>query len=314
LSDDKTPSTLRIALAFLAIYVVWGSTYVAIKFSLESLPPFLMAAIRFTIAGILMSIWCKLQGAPAPKRENILPTFILGILLLVFGSTGVVLAEKSVPSGLVSLLVTTVPIYIVLLQWLRPGGTRPTLRVIAGLAMGLIGMLLLLDPRLVHDNESIDYVGVSYVLVGALGSAIGVLYAPKAKLPVSQQVAAAMEMLGAGVALFVIAFCCGEYSYFAAPHISLKSILSMVYLIVFGSMVAFSAYAWLLKVVSPSRVATYAYVNPVVALLLGWLLAGEPLTASSIIGSGVVLSAVWLITQANSGNKTAPANASIKSK
>lgn len=314
MSEDKTPSTLRIALAFLAIYVVWGSTYVAIKFSLESLPPFLMAAIRFTIAGVLMSIWCKSQGAPLPKRENILPTFILGILLLVFGSTGVVLAEKSAPSGLVSLLVTTVPIYIVLLQWLRPGGKRPTLRVIAGLAMGLIGMLLLLDPRLVHDNESIDYVGVSYVLVGALGSAIGVLYAPRAKLPASQQVAAAMEMLGAGLSLFVIAFCCGEYSYFAAPHISLKSILSMTYLIVFGSMVAFSAYAWLLKVTSPSRVATYAYVNPVVALLLGWLLAGEPLTASSMIGSVVVLSAVWLITQANSGNKTIAESASVKSK
>lgn len=314
MSDNKTPSTLRIALAFLAIYVVWGSTYVAIKFSLESLPPFLMAAIRFTIAGILMSIWCKTQGAPIPKRENILPTFILGILLLVFGSTGVVLAEKSVPSGLVSLLVTTVPIYIVLLQWLRPGGTKPTWRVIAGLCIGLIGMLLLLDPRIVNDNESIDYVGVSYVLIGALGSAIGVLYAPTAKLPGSQQVAAAMEMLAAGISLFVIAFCSGEFSYFSHAHLSLKSALAMAYLVVFGSMVAFSAYAWLLKVVSPSRVATYAYVNPVVALLLGWLLAGEPLTSSSILGSAVVLSAVWLITQAKSGNKSIPSNASLKSK
>ena len=292
-----SPNKIKVILAFMVVYVVWGSTYVAIRFTLESMPPFLMVAIRFLIAGALMCAWTHVRGEPKPQKAHLLPTAILGILLLVFGSTGVVLAERSVPSGLVSLLVATVPVYIVLLQWLRPGGTAPGLRVVAGLVVGIVGLILLLGPAKVATNSGIDPFGVGCVLVGALGSAIGALYARSAKLPSSQQVAAGMEMLFAGAVLTVISACAGEFSYFQHFNLSLKSALALVYLIVFGSMLAFSAYGWLLKAVPADRVSSYAYVNPVVAVFLGWSLAGECITTQTIVGAAVILSAVLLITK-----------------
>jgi len=292
-----SPNKWKVILAFFVVYVVWGSTYVAIRFTLESMPPFLMVAIRFLIAGALMCAWTHLRGEPRPKKAHLVPTAVLGILLLVFGSTGVVLAERTVPSGLVSLLVATVPIYIVLLQWLRPGGTPPGKRVVAGLGAGVLGLVLLLGPARVATGSGIDLFGVVCVLVGALGSAIGALYARSANLPSSQQVAAGMEMLFAGVVLTLISACAGEFSYFQHFNLSIKSALALGYLIVFGSMLAFSAYGWLLKSVPADRVSTYAYVNPVVAVFLGWSLAGESITMQTIIGAAVILSAVLLITK-----------------
>lgn len=291
------PDKVKVILAFLVVYLVWGSTYVAIRFTLESMPPFLMVAIRFLIAGVLMFGWTMMRGEPRPQKAHIMPTAVLGVLLLVFGSTGVVLAERSVPSGLVSLLVATVPVYIVLLQWLRPGGVAPGKRVVAGLIVGILGLALLLNPDKFAAKNGIDMMGVVCVLVGSLGSAVGALYARSAKLPASQQVAAGMEMLFAGVVLFIIAACAGEFSYFQHFNVSLKSALALAYLIVFGSMLAFSAYGWLLKAVPADRVSTYAYVNPVVAVFLGWSLAGESITAQTVVGAAVILSAVLLITR-----------------
>jgi drug/metabolite transporter (DMT)-like permease len=289
---------LRILFAFAVIYLVWGSTYVAIKFTLESLPPFLMVAVRFTIAGAIMYAWTRLRGAPRPDKSHYLPTAVLGTLLLVFGSTGVVLAERTVSSGVVSLLVATVPVYIVLLQWLRPGGLHPGRRVLAGLVLGMLGLALLLKPAsFAATGGGVDIFGVICVLIGSLGSAIGALYARSAKLPASQQLAAGMEMLFAGLILFVVSACAGEFSYFQHINVSLKSGLALLYLIVIGSMLAYTAYGWLLKMVHPSHVSTYAYVNPVVAVFLGWSLAGEGITAQTMIGAAVILSAVFLISR-----------------
>jgi drug/metabolite transporter (DMT)-like permease len=302
-----TPDRLKITLAFLVIYLVWGSTYVATRFTLESLPPFLMGSIRFSIAGAIMYTWMRLRGAPKPEKAHLMPTALLGVLLLVFGSTGVALAVKSVPTGMVSLLVAIVPVYIVLLQWLRPGGVAPGKQVIAGLFVGVAGLILLLGPDKVATNCGIDFFGVMCVLVGSLGSAAGALYARSARLPSCGQVSAGMQMLFAGLILFVISGCAGEFSYFQHFNISLKSALSLVYLIVFGSMLAFSAYGWLLQQVTPTRVSTYAYVNPVVAVFLGWSLAGECISVQTVFGAAIILSAVGLITKSVPKKQLAPA-------
>ena len=290
-------SWLKLFLAFTAIYLIWGSTYIAIKFALESMPPFLMVAVRFTIAGSIMYALMRARGAARPERNHLLPTFILGFLILGVGGTGVVLAEKTLPTGLVSLLVATVPVYIVLIQWLKPGGTYPGARVLLGLAVGLMGLVVLLGPGKIV-NGGIDLIGVAYVLIASLCSAIGAVYSRSAVLPPSQQMAAGLEMIFAGLIMFVVSACSGELSHVQDIHVTLKSASALLYLIVFGSMVAYSAYVWLLREVSPSRVSTYAYVNPVVAVFLGWFLANETIRMQTLFGSGIILSAVWLITRA----------------
>ncbi len=288
---------IKLALAFTAVYLIWGSTYIGIKFAIETMPPFFMIAVRFTIAGTIMYAFLRLRGVERPSREHILPTFILGTLLLGIGGAGVVLAEKTLPTGLVSLLVATVPVYIVLLQWLRPGGTYPGVRVLAGLAVGVTGLIVLLGPEKLV-NGSINLGGVACVLVASLAAACGALYSRQAVLPKSQQLTASMEMIFAGLVMFVVSVVSGEFTQLHTMHVTAKSLFALLYLIVFGSMVAFSAYVWLLREVNPARVSTYAYVNPVVAVFLGWLMVNEPVTMQTIAGATIVLSAVWLITQA----------------
>ena len=303
--ESLKSNKVRIILAFLTIYLIWGSTYIAIKFALESFPPFLMGASRFCTAGIIMCAWMLFKGAPLPNRSHILPTLTLGILLLVIGSMGVVLAEKTVPSGMVSLLVAMVPVFIVVLQWLKPKGAKPTKRVILGLITGISGLVFLIEPQKFAGADSIDLLGVGFVLIGCLGSAAGAIYSRSAHLPSSQQFAAGMEMLFAGLVLFVCSACAGEFSKIPHLQISLVSAFSWLYLMVFGSMLAFSVYIWLLKQVNPAHVSTYAYVNPVVAIFLGWWLAGETISMQTFIGAGIILAAVWLITQ--SSTKPEPA-------
>lgn len=294
-SQDKS-RRLRIILAFLTIYIIWGSTYIAIKFALESMPPFLMGATRFTLAGLFMCAYMFARGARA-NFSHLLPTATLGFLLLVVGSMGVVLAEKTVPSGMVSLLVAMVPVFIVVLQWLRPGGIRPTGRVVLGLITGVSGLILLIEPQKFAGTGGIDLGGVACVLIGCLGSATGALYARSARVPEAQQLAAGMEMLFAGLILLALSGLQGEFALIATLHLTFKSIAAWLYLLVFGSMLAFSVYIWLLNQVNPAHVSTYAYVNPVVAILLGWLLAGETISLQTFIGAGIILAAVWLITQ-----------------
>ncbi|HEY9754829.1 MAG TPA: EamA family transporter [Oculatellaceae cyanobacterium] len=290
------PQLMRLVFAFAAVYIIWGSTYLGIKVALESMPPFFMVGVRFLIAGLVMYGWTRIKGTPKPEPAHLLSTLILGVLLLGFGTTGVVLAERSLATGLVSLLVAMVPLFIVLFDWLRPSGKAPEMPVILGVLLGICGLAFLLGPNKFMSGGT-DIGAVMCVVVGSMGSAAGALYSRSAKLPSSQLQTAGLEMLFAGIVLLLISFCAGEFSLVQHTHFSERSLWALAYLVVFGSMVAFSAYVWLLKQVHPSQVATYAYVNPVVAVLLGWSMAGESITVQTVIGAGIILSSVWLITQ-----------------
>lgn len=293
--ETTEPGTLRIAVAFASIYLVWGSTYLAIRYAIETLPSFLMAGARFLIAGGILYAWAR-RFAPAPTRPQLRSAIIVGALLLVGGNGGVVWAEQRVPSGITALLVATVPLWIALLEWFRPGGVRPTLFGAAGLLMGLAGIVLLAGPHSPAVGERVDLVGTFVLLFATLSWSVGSLYSRGAPAA-APQLNTAMQMLAGGVLLGLLGTLTGEWSRVHLSAVSLRSALALLYLIVAGSLIGFSAYIWLLRVVSPSRVATYAYVNPVVAMFLGWLLAGEPFTARSALAAAVIVTAVVLITR-----------------
>ncbi len=293
--DFKSDSAKLVA-AFLAVYLIWGSTYLAIRFGLESLPPFLMSGSRYLIAGALIYLYAWKTGAGHPSRAQWIRATIIGVLLFVIGNGGIVLAAQSIPSGLVSLMVATVPIYVVLLDWWK-GGKTPSYFTSAGLVVGVLGMVLLLGPSKIGGATSVDPVGIVWAMLASLAWAVGSLYARHADLPKSQLQAAGMQTVTAGAIMMLISTGIGETSSFNIAEVSAKSWLSLLYLIVFGSIVGFTAYVYMLKAASPTRVSTYAYVNPVVAVFLGWALAGEAVTAQTIMASAVILCAVWLITR-----------------
>ncbi len=289
-----------IVLAFLAVYVIWGSTYIAIKFVIQDLPPFFASGIRFIFAGgLLLSVaMVNNRNLVRPTKRQWLDCTILGFCLLVMGSSGVMLAEKTVPTGIVSLLVTSVPIYILLLEWFTTR-VRPPVASFIGLVFGILGMVVLVDPQIVNDGPGLDLIGVSYVLIGAFGSAVGAVYSRKAQLPESQRMSAGLQMLAGGAILVVLSVIFRE-KIPSFESIEPVAIYAMLYLAIFGSVVAFSAYTFLLKHVQASRVATYAYVNPVVAVFLGWLIAHEPLSERTLLGAVVLIFAVWLINKGKS--------------
>lgn len=297
-------SVLKVALALGAVYLIWGSTYLAIRFAIETIPPFLMAATRYLVAGALIYTWARLRGAPRPKLVHWRSAIILGAFLLLAGNGGVVWAEQKLDSGLAALLISTEPIWIVILVWLRSGRQRPNPRVIAGMLLGFIGLVMLVRPSGATGAGSIDLVAAAAVGLASLCWAWGSLYSQRAPLPESPLAATGMQMLSGGALLLLVSTLTGEPGRVALSEISLKSALSVGYLIVFGAIVAFTAYVWLLRVAPPVLVSTYAYVNPVVAVLLGWAFAGEPLTAGTLISAAVILAGVALITSAQ--GKPAP--------
>lgn len=295
----------KLIAAFAAIYLIWGSTYLGILVALETMPPFLMAGTRFLIAGALLYAWMRVSGAPRPARIHWRNAAIIGGLLLVGGNGGVVLAEQLVPSGLAALLVAILPIWMVLLDWARPRGRNPGGAVLFGLALGVIGLVVLIGPSALHAGSAsaggagrISLTGVGLLIFASFSWAVGSLLSRHVELPRSAAVATAMEMLCAGAMMLVISVILREPIYFDPSLVSARSLAGWLYLVTFGSLVGFSAYVWLLKVAPPARVATYAYVNPVVAILLGWAFAGETLTLRTAVASAIIIGAVALITTA----------------
>jgi drug/metabolite transporter (DMT)-like permease len=297
-SSTKQPERWQIICAFLAIYLIWGSTYIAIRFAIQSFPVFFMASTRFLVAGLILYAWARARGAARPDFAHWKQAAFIGSLLLVIGNSGIAFAEKTVPSGIVSLLVAMVPVFVATLEWLQPKGVAPSPRRFFGLLTGIVGMVILIGPSRMTGGSGFDLFGVSCVLLGSLAWSFGSLHARTARLPEAPLLGTAMQMLSAGAIMGVFSFIAGEPFKLQLASISTQAWCALAYLVTFGSIVGFSAYVWLLKVVSPSRVSTYAYVNPVVAVFLGWALAGEALTMQTMVAAAVILVAVWIITGA----------------
>jgi drug/metabolite transporter (DMT)-like permease len=291
-----TPAVWLVVSAFLAVYVIWGSTYLGIHYALETMPPFLMAGIRFLIAGGLLFSWVRLRGGEKPTRTHWRSSAIIGALLLMGGNGGVTWAEQHVPSSIAALLVANVPVWMVVLNWVRPDGVRPSVPVIIGLVVGLAGIALLVGLGDSSSAAVIDPLGIAVLVIASFCWASGSLYSQRASLPSSPLLTTGMEMLCGGFILFLVGTLSGEWSHFDPIHISAVSLFAVAYLIIFGAIIAFTAYGWLLRVTTPARAATYAYVNPVVAVFLGWALAGEALTVRTVMAAAVIILAVVIIT------------------
>lgn len=284
--------------AFAAIYLIWGSTYLAIRYALESFPPFFLGGTRFLLAGGVLYIGSRLLGAPRPRREHWKAAALIGGLLLLGGNGGVCWAEQHVPSGAAALLVTTVPVWMVLLHWLRRGGRRPGSAEVLGLILGIAGALILIGPVDVKGAAAVDRMGAVVLVLASLSWSVGSIYSSRVKLPDSPYLATAMEMICGGALLMLLSTARGEPFAFSIGQVTPRSALSVVYLVVFGSLVAFTAYVWLLKVSTPALVSTYAFVNPAVAVLLGCALADEPFTLQIVLAMTLIILGVVLITSA----------------
>ncbi|TGE21589.1 drug/metabolite exporter YedA [Hymenobacter aquaticus] len=292
-----TPSRAAILGAFAIVYLVWGSTYLGIRFAIDSIPPLLMAGSRYLLAGLLLYAFMRLRGEAAPTRQGWATAVIIGICLLTFGNGGVTLGEQYIPSGMTSLLVATVPMFLALLGWLSGVAARPTPLVTVGLVLGLTGVYLLArTPGASHVAlPGHEAIGIGLVLVAALVWAIGSLYSKKKQAASSPFLAGGMQMICGGLAMLVLGLVRGEAQGFELAAVTSKSWLAYAYLVTLGSIVAFSAYIWLLRAVEPALAGTYAFVNPVVAVLLGWAFAGEQLTVGMLGGAALIVAAVVLV-------------------
>lgn len=292
------PARLQVILAFAAVYIVWGSTYLAIRFAIETLPPFLMAGVRFLTAGGALYLWARYRGAERPRPVHWRSAAIVGGFLLLGGNGLVVWAEQRVPSGLAALLVSTTPLWMVLFDGLRRG-ERPSGWVLGGIAVGLVGVALLVGPgdvTSIVSGRGADPLGALALLGASLSWATGSIYSRSAPLPAVPALGTAMEMFCGGVFLFLLGLMLGQGTRIDVGAISARSLLAFGYLIVFGSLVGFTAYIWLLGVAPPAIVSTYAFVNPVVAVLLGWALAGEPVSSRTVLAMALIVAAVIVIT------------------
>ena len=295
-SASQPASKTMIWLGMLSIYIVWGSTYLAIRFAVDSIPPFLMAGVRFLLAGGALLVWRLPAGDRKPTLRHWRSAGIIGLMMLLGGNGGVVWAEQRVPSGIAALLVGSTPLWIVLIEAVVYR-KRPSWPVLAGVIVGLGGMAVLIGPsQLTGLHGDIDLVGGIVVALAALSWAGGSLYSRGADLPDSPFLYNGMEMVCGGAALMILSTLSGEWGRLNVAAISLNSWLGFGYLVLFGSLVGFSAYTWLLRSAPTMLVSTYAYVNPVVAVLIGNLLAQEPLTPRVLLAATVIIGAVVLIT------------------
>jgi drug/metabolite transporter (DMT)-like permease len=294
--------------SFLAVYLIWGSTYLGIRFAIETIPPFLLSAARFTLAGAIMFVAAKVRGSEPVTLPEFRTAAIVGALLMLANSL-VGVAEKRIPSGVAALLVAMTPLLMVLLEWTRPGGRRPTLLVGVGLLIGLTGVAILVGPGSLGGGTRIDLVGASIVAFGCLAWSSGSIYSRHAPRPSSALMMTAIEMLVGGVFVGLLAVARGELTNFHIAQVSARSIAAWAYLLVFGSLIAFTAFVYLLRASTAARVATYAYVNPVVAVILGWLLAGEAISVRMLVAAAVIIAGVALITAAEGRAQATPAAA-----
>jgi len=286
-------------IALIAIYIIWGSTYLAIRYVVETIPPFLGAGLRFFSAGIALYAWRIAKGDPVPTPRQWRDAGIIGLLLLVGGNGLVSWAEQFVPSGIAALLISTVPIWMVVIESLRPGGEKPTVRTIIGLVLGFGGIALMIGPgELSQEISALHPLGLIALPVAALLWSFGSVHSKSSDLPSSSLMTTSVEMLVGCVGLFFVATIRGEWSVFSLAAVSQVSWMGLRYLSIVGSLGGFVSYAYLLKNAPISLISTYAYVNPIIAILLGAWFANESLNGRTIFAAAIILGAVILITTA----------------
>jgi drug/metabolite transporter (DMT)-like permease len=300
---DSKRNVILLIVAFAAVYILWGSTYLAIKYVIETLPPFISTGARFLLAGATLFIVGRFsKNYEKPTLTQWRASAVVGTLLFLGGTGGVVIAEHHITSGLAALLVATEPFFVVILSWLWLKGARPDWRVALGLLIGFAGVYLLIDINGAGQagNGTNQLFAMVLVIAAALCWATGSIYGVRAPASKSPILASGMQMLSGGAALLLVGTLMGEWTRFEIGAVSLNSWLALAYLLVLGSLITFTAYSWLLKNARPAAVATYAYVNPVIAVILGWAIAGESFTGRMLLGAGVIVGSVVLITSQSS--------------
>jgi len=294
--NRQNRSTAKVITAFAAVYIIWGSTYLAIRYAIQTIPPLFMSSARFLIGGTVLYVSSRLRSGPSTARADWKTAFVLGALLLLFGNGGVAVAEQWVPSGLAAVLVSMVPVWVAVLAWIRPDGKRPSHQAAIGIILGLIGVIILIGFGDMRSAGSVSPFGATILVLSSISWAVGSLYGQHARVSSSPLEASGMQMLSGGTWLLIAGILTGETATFRPEHVSIRSLVAVLYLAMFGSIIAFTAYSWLLKATTPSRAATYAYVNPAVAVVLGWAVASEPLTPRMIVAMCVIVTSVMIIT------------------
>ncbi|HUR92312.1 MAG TPA: EamA family transporter [Gemmatimonadaceae bacterium] len=291
-----TTPRFRLVSAFAAVYLIWGSSYLAILWGLETIPPFLLGAARFTSAGVILYVIARTRGPIAFSRVQLLNAAIVGALLPFLGNGSLIWAQQRIPSGIAALIVATVPLWIVVIQTLVEK-VRPGAQIWTGVGVGIVGLAILVSAR-TGVGGAIHLPSALLLCGGAVAWATGSIYSRRADLPKSGIASTALTMLSAGVFFSITTLAVGEHRIFELSEVSVRSLIGLAYLSILGSVVAYSAYIWLLQATTPARVATYAYVNPVIAVLLGWAFANEPISLRTSLAAAVILGAVILITTA----------------
>lgn len=300
----------KIWIALIALYIVWGSTYLAIRFAVETIPPFLHAGLRFLISGLILVIWRRAAGDAMPTRSQWKSLTIIGTLLLLGGNSLVAVAEQRIASGIAALIIGTVPLWLVVIETIRPGGVKPSWQALIGLIVGFGGIYLLVGPTDLSGGLQFDAVGTILLVIAAFLWSLGSIYSRSADLPKSALMMTGGEMLAGSIPIFIVSILFGEWKSFSFAQVSSESWLALLYLITFGSMVGFVAYIWLLQNAPISLVATYAYVNPLVAVFLGNWFAQESLTPRILVGAVIIIGSVIFINSARQAKvKTEPLQA-----
>jgi len=307
LNSSAPRSTLL--LAFATLYIVWGSTYLAIAFAVESIPPFLAIGSRFLVAGSLLYAFLRITGKPRPNRQRTVNAAIIGFLTLGVGTGFVAWAEQHIDSGFVALLITTLPLWFVLLDWLMLKGGAPNKQVILGLILGFIGIVVLTGPELKTGIQDANSLAIILVLIGTLSWSAGSLRSKQIPMPENAFMSSAIQMTFGGLMVALIGLGLGEGSAFSWAAMTPESMWAWVYLVVFGSFGAFSAYVWLLGNAPPKQISSYAFVNPVVAVFLGWWLADELVNARILTACVIMVSAVALIIRYGGNRSVTPKRA-----
>ncbi len=295
-----TPPLRAYVLAFATVYLVWGSTYLAIRVAVGSMPPFALAAVRFALAGGILFAWLRLRGAAWPTRRQWRDAFVSGTFLLLGGNGLVTWAEQTIPSSITALIIGSGPVFVVLVEWAWPGGARPSPLTFLAMLLGFAGVAWLAAPweAAVAGANAPHPAGVIAILCACLSWAVGSIYGRHVRDPAPPFTAAAAQMLAGSIALGAVALARGEFSAWDPAAVAPRAWAAFAYLVLVGSLAGYCSFVWLVKHTTAARVATYAYVNPVVAVFLGWLLLDEPVGARTLAASAVILSAVAMVTLA----------------